>query len=159
MAGSLFATARCAGSGASNSRLISRRRSHAEYRRAFLADAFAGTGEGSREQFFSPELDPVLASLRAASSPRAARDPNWAARKILPAYRGLDIGECFLGVFDGAAVEAHRFAVCIGLPGTPHACGDVFGVEHGLNRVICWSPSAWVGTATTQMRLSPLSLI
>jgi hypothetical protein len=33
-------------------------------------------GEGSREQFFSPGLDPVLAALRAAPSPRAARDPK-----------------------------------------------------------------------------------
>jgi hypothetical protein len=76
IAGLPNATARCAGSGASDSRLTPRRQSHAEYRRAFLADAFAGTGEGSREQFFSSELDPVLAALCAASSPRAARDPK-----------------------------------------------------------------------------------
>ena len=57
--------------------------------------------------------------------------PNYAIRHFSLAYRGLDIGECFLGVFDGAAVEAHRFAVCISLPGTPHARRDAFGVEHG----------------------------
>jgi hypothetical protein len=55
------ATARCAGSGASDSRLKPRRQSHAEYRRAFLADAFAGTGEGSREQVFScPQKSPSI---------------------------------------------------------------------------------------------------
>jgi hypothetical protein len=37
--------------------------------------------EGSREQFFSSELDPVLASLRAASSPRARARPRKGLRE------------------------------------------------------------------------------
>ena len=64
MAGSLFATVRFAGSGASNSRLISRRQSNAEYRRAFLADAFAIRAKAQENNFSLRSLTPC--SLRCA---------------------------------------------------------------------------------------------
>jgi hypothetical protein len=53
-----------------------------EYRRAFLADAFARFGrEGSRERFSAPGLTPRSATLRTASIPRATARPRMELRE------------------------------------------------------------------------------
>jgi hypothetical protein len=87
------ATAHCAGSGASDSRLTPRRQSHAEYRRAFLADAFAIRAKAQENNFSLRSLTPC--SLRCARRQALAlrATPNGAARKILllPPKKPVDL--------------------------------------------------------------------
>src|ERR1700691_4585553 len=93
MVGSLSATGRFASSGASDSRLLLRRQSHAEYRRAFLADAFAIRAKAQENNFSLRSLTPC--SLRCARPQALAlrATPNGATRKILllPPKKPVDL--------------------------------------------------------------------
>ena len=64
------------------SRLILRRQSHAEYRRAFLADAFAIRAKAQENNFSLRGLTRAFAALRTALIPRAERDPNGLREKF-----------------------------------------------------------------------------